>query len=124
MKDTFVVRYLWITIGWLFFGIGITGLFLPILPCTPFMILATFCFSRGSQRLHLWILSLPRIGPMVRDWEEKGAIRPRAKVLSSITILGGAAYPLLIMPMPIWGRALFGVCICGVLLFIWSRPST
>lgn len=116
-------RYAWIALGWLFFGLGVAGLFLPILPCTPFMLLSTFCFSRGSERLHQWILSLPRVGPMVRDWEERGAIRLQAKLLATLTIAAGSAYPLFIMPIPVWGKGGMAAVLLLVLAFIWSRPS-
>jgi uncharacterized protein len=118
------LRYFWILLGWIFFGIGITGLFLPLLPCTPFMILATFCFSKGSEKLHQWILGLPRVGPMVRDWEDKGVIRLRAKLLSTLVICASASYPLFVMAIAAPLRALVALVISGVLVFIWSRPSS
>ena len=61
---------------------GIIGIFLPLLPTTPFVLLAAFCFARGSPRWEAWLLAHPRWGPMVRDWRDHRAIPWRAKLLA------------------------------------------
>lgn len=68
-------------------ALGVLGLFLPLLPTTPFLLLAAFCFSRGSVRLHRWLLGHPTMGPIIRDWNERRVIRPRVKVLAAITVV-------------------------------------
>ena len=55
---------------------------LPVLPTTPFVLLAAWFFSKGSKRLHAWLLSSKTFGPIILDWERHGVIRPRAKALS------------------------------------------
>jgi len=68
------------------------GLFLPLLPTTPFLLLAALCFSRGSARLHKWLLEHPTMGPIIRDWNERRVIQPRVKrvaTLSVIVLVGG-----------------------------------
>ena len=56
-------RVLWSLAGTLALATGIVGIFLPLLPTTPFVLLAAFCFSRGSARLEAWLLAHPRWGP-------------------------------------------------------------
>jgi len=68
-------------------GLAFLGLFLPLLPTTPFLLLAAFCFSRGSERLHGWLLGHRTMGPIIRDWNERRVIRPRVKVLAAITVV-------------------------------------
>ena len=68
-------------------GLGFLGLFLPLLPTTPFLLLAAFCFSRGSERLHDWLLGHPTMGPIIRDWNERRVIRPRVKAAAAITLI-------------------------------------
>jgi uncharacterized membrane protein YbaN (DUF454 family) len=68
-------------------GLAFLGLFLPLLPTTPFLLLAAFCFSKGSARLHQWLLSHPTMGPIIRDWNEKRVIRPRVKAAAAIGVI-------------------------------------
>jgi uncharacterized membrane protein YbaN (DUF454 family) len=73
--------------GWVCFGLGVVGAFLPIIPTTPFILLAAFMFSKSSPRFHQWLMSLPLAGAAVMDWQENRVIRPRAKVLCAAMIL-------------------------------------
>jgi uncharacterized membrane protein YbaN (DUF454 family) len=81
-------------------AIGFVGIFLPVLPTTPFFILAAGCFARSSPRLERWLLDHPRFGASLRDWQERGAIPRKAKVL-----------------------ACAGMGINYLLFWLWSRPS-
>ena len=86
-----VMRGLWLALGGLFLGLGLLGVVLPVLPTTPFLLLAAGCFARSSPRLHSWLLAHPVFGPPIRNWEENGAISRKAKRLavgSMITVLG------------------------------------
>ena len=63
------------------------GLFLPLLPTTPFLLLAAFCFSRGSARLHRWLLEHRTMGPIIRDWNERRVIQPRVKRVATLSVV-------------------------------------
>lgn len=84
-----MLKGLLFVLGWLCFVIGVIGAFVPILPTTPFLLLAGVCFSKSSPRFHTWLLSLPVMGAGMRDWNENRVIRPRAKVLCLSMILLG-----------------------------------
>lgn len=73
---------MWVWLGWIFVAVGAVGVFLPVMPTVPFLILAAFCFERGSPRLHRWLLEHSTFGPPLKDWREKRVIRPRAKILA------------------------------------------
>ncbi len=60
-------------------GLGLIGVVLPILPTVPFMLLAAFFFSKSSERLHYWLISHPKLGPPIVEWQTNGAINPRVK---------------------------------------------
>ena len=75
------MQYVWAVLGLFCVGLALIGVFLPLLPTVPFLLLASFFFARSSERLHSWILSHPTFGPMIDDWNSRGAIRPRAKPL-------------------------------------------
>ena len=61
-------------IGSLALVLGVIGVFVPLLPTTPFILLAAWCFLRSSPRFHAWLTTHPRFGPIIRDWHERGAI--------------------------------------------------
>ena len=73
--------------GSLCVGLGFVGLFLPLLPTTPFLLLAAFFFSKGSARLHRWLMEHRTMGPIIKDWNQNRVIRPRVKWLSAVTIV-------------------------------------
>ena len=117
------VKPLYITAGWLCLAIGLLGIFFPLVPTTPFVLLAAFCFSKGSVRLHRWLLNQRTFGPIIRDWHQHGMIRLHIKWLSTIMIAAMISYPVLFGAISIVAKiAAVGVGI-GVLGFIWSRPS-
>lgn len=116
-------QYLYIATGWLCLGLGVVGIFLPLLPTTPFVLLAAFCFSRGSTTLHEWLLAQKTFGPMIRDWHQHGIIRLRVKWISAIMILLMIGYPVFFGPLSLALKAILTLIGLGVMGFIWSRPS-
>lgn len=63
------LRLLLLAVGWLAVALGMLGVVLPLLPTTPFFLLAAGCFARASQRARRWLLSLPVFGPAVADYQ-------------------------------------------------------
>ena len=118
-----VKRWLLLSLGWLFVGLGVVGIFLPLLPTTPFLLLAALCFSRSSERWHAWLLSRPHLGPMIRDWDEKGAIRPRAKSTAIFLMAAMMSYPLFFMTIPMVFKGAMVLTLFCVSTFILTRPS-
>lgn len=80
------VRALWVALGVISLVLGVIGIFLPLLPTTPFVLLAAACFARGSRRFHTWLVSHPRFGPTILDWQKHRAIPWRAKVFALSTM--------------------------------------
>ena len=68
------LKYLFIFCGFFFTVIGLVGVVLPLLPTTPFLLLAAAFFARSSPRFHTWILSHPKLGPPIKDWNVTHAI--------------------------------------------------
>ena len=117
-----LVRPFWFGFGWLCVGLGAAGVFLPLLPTTPFMLLAAFCFARSSPRFHDWLLGHKRFGPLILNWQRHGSISRRAK-----------ASALLAMALALIASYVFGagarllglqaaVLACSA-LFILTRPN-
>ena len=85
--------YLWTGLGLLFLLLGGIGVVLPLLPTTPFILLAAACFARSSPRMHRWLLESELFGPMLMDWEQNRCISYKVKWLSisMMTVIGGTS---------------------------------
>ena len=76
----------WVTLGTISLALGIIGIFLPLIPYTPFFLLTAACYCRGSEKLHTWLLENKMIGPSIKDWEEHRGVRKRAKIISILSL--------------------------------------
>jgi uncharacterized membrane protein YbaN (DUF454 family) len=103
------MRYLYLSLGFFFLGLAILGAFLPLLPTTPFALLASAMFMRSSPRLNRWLLRNRLLGPFLRDWQRHRGVRLSVKITAIVTILlvGGAT--LYWVEMPPWLQVVFVV---------------
>ena len=116
------MRFLYSGLGLLCVGLAVIGIVLPLLPTVPFLLLAAFFFANSSERLHNWILAHNLFGPMIQDWNERGAIRPNAKKAATVSI--AAVFCLsLVLGAPNLVLIIQSIVLSCVLVFIWSRPS-
>lgn len=114
---------LYVLLGWICLLLGAIGVFLPLIPTTPFVLLAAFCFSRGSQSMHNWLLENKTFGPAIKEWETSRIIRPRAKWLSTIMMSLAIAYAVVFKQIGLIPKAVMLVVLLIILIFIWSCPS-
>lgn len=118
------MRAIWLVAGLTCVGIGGVGVVVPGLPTTVFFIMAAWCFSRSSHRLERWVLDLPSIGPMVRDYRAGLGMPQRAKVaaIASIAVACGLSAGLMIddptVRLLVAGLGLFGIWWVG-----WHVPT-
>ena len=116
------MRLFWLMVGILATGCGIAGIVLPLVPTTPFLLLAAYAFARSSPALHVWLLSHPRLGPPIRSWRAHGAINRRTKVLAGammLATLGGSA----LAGVSAWVLTVQAVVLTLVAMFLFSRPE-
>ena len=78
-------------LGFTFVALGVIGIFLPVFPTTPFLILVAACFSKSSEKWHQWLLNHKVFGPIIHDWEDNRCIKCRIKVVAmcAMTVFGG-----------------------------------
>jgi len=84
-------RFLWVrlafaALGTLFLLLGIVGIFMPILPTTPFLLLATACYARSSHRFYNWLMNHPAFGSLIVEWRTYRSIPWRVKLVAVITM--------------------------------------
>tara|TARA_R110002072_G_scaffold534_7_gene4205 strand:- start:101611 stop:101991 length:381 start_codon:yes stop_codon:yes gene_type:complete len=116
-------KFLFLSLAWLSILLGLLGIFLPILPTTPFAILAAYLFSKSSTKYHQWLLNQKVLGPMIREWEENGVISLRAKILATTMMTLLFSYTLIYVSVIIYIKIIVSIIGLCVLWFIWSRPS-
>ncbi|MCH2113060.1 MAG: YbaN family protein [Planctomycetes bacterium] len=116
-------RVLLLATGFFTLILGVIGLVVPLLPTTPFLILAAACFMRSSPRIHDWLIAHPLLGKILRDWQEHRGIALRYKVISTSLIVVFASYSLWTMELSTPLSIAVGTAILLVLGFIWTRPT-
>jgi uncharacterized membrane protein YbaN (DUF454 family) len=117
-----ISRRFHLVLGYLSVALGTLGLVLPLLPTTPFILLATWCFARSNPALADWLYSHPRFGTLLSDWRDQGAISRKSKVYALVAI--GLSYA-----STVWftdSRILsivLALMLGGVALYLVTRPS-
>jgi hypothetical protein len=115
-------RTFWSFVGVAAVALAIAGVVLPLLPTTPFLLLAAWAFGKSSPRLHGWLLGHPRFGPLINDWRRHGAIPRRAKYAALLLMVAAFAGSWL-AAFPPWLLAVQGAVLLAVAAFLFSRPD-
>nr|MDQ6120064.1 DUF454 family protein [Klebsiella pneumoniae subsp. pneumoniae] len=107
-------------IGWLAVALGTLGVFLPLLPTTPFILLAAWCFARSSPRFHQWLLYRSWFGGYLRHWQQYRAMprgaKPRAIAMIVVTLLFRYGW------LSLRGCIMLLVILACLLIFMWRIP--
>lgn len=117
------MRLLFLCLGWFFVALGVVGAFLPILPTTPFLLLAVACFARSSPKLEAWLMNHPKFGPTLRNWREHGAIPRRAKIAAVVMMSVSYAIFWFGTSPPLWRAVLVAALMIGPAIFVVTRPE-
>jgi uncharacterized membrane protein YbaN (DUF454 family) len=118
-----VARLGWIALGLVAVAIGGVGIVVPGLPTTVFFVVAAWCFSRSSPRLEAWLLALPRVGPLVRDYRA-GLGMPRAAKRAAVISIVIACSLSIVLADPLWVRLAIGITgIVGIAYIVWRVPT-
>lgn len=112
------LKWIFAALGCISVGLGILGIFLPLLPTTPFLLLAAALFVRSSPRLYNWLINHRWFGRYIRNYREHRAIPLQAKIVLLVFMWGTIGYAALRVVTAWWLRALLGVIAIGVTVHI------
>ncbi len=117
------IRGLFLIAGTVALGLGIVGVFLPVLPTTPFVLLAAACYARGSRRFHQKLLANRTFGPIIAEWERHRSIPYRTKVAAVVLMSLTLATSIVFFVRPVWLKALLAVMGVGLAIWLYRIPS-
>lgn len=103
--------------------LAILGIFLPLLPTTPFLLLASACFARGSARLHGWLLGNRVCGEYLRNYEAGRGIPLRAKLAALLLLWGSIAYSAAVLRHPALKVLLACIAVCVTIYLLRFVPT-
>jgi len=121
-SDNIILRWSLITVGLACTGLAILGIFLPLLPTVPLLLLAAACFARSSERFHGWLLQHPRLGPMIRGYLDGQGIPLRSKIYAIALLWLTIPISALFLTSLLWVQITLFAIGCGVTVYLLRLP--
>ena len=121
-SDNIVLRWSLITVGLACTGLAILGIFLPLLPTVPLLLLAAACFARSSERFHSWLLQHRRLGPMIRGYLDGQGIPLRSKIYAIALLWLTIPISALFLTSLLWVQITLFAIGCGVTVYLLRLP--
>lgn len=117
------MRWFYLSLALASLALGIVGIFLPVLPTVPFILLSAWAAARSSPRLLQWLENHRRFGPAISDWRRGGVVARKSKWLATVLMAASAVLMIAIVG-PRW-FILLAIAIMGsVLAWLWQRPES
>ncbi|TPH16577.1 YbaN family protein [Litorilituus lipolyticus] len=108
-------------VGILFVGLAVLGVVLPILPTTPFLLVAAACFAKSSPRLQRKLMANKTFGPLIHDWQTHRSIPRKAKRIALLTIILSVVWSAFLLKS--WPLTLLVIAlVTGPFIFLWRLP--
>jgi len=117
------MRVVYFSLGWVFFILGLIGVLLPVMPTTPFMLLALWGFARSSDKFHNWLYTHRFFGPPLQQWNEHRVIPLIAKVMSVSFMSISFVMMMFFSPLVMWLKLSVAALMLYGAWFILSKPS-
>lgn len=117
-----VLRWFLLALAVLCLALGVVGVFLPVLPTVPFLLLAAWAAGHSSPRLSRWLETHPRFGAQITDWRRAGVVRRRVKWTATVVMTASAISTALLL-RPRWAALATVAVMACVLVWLWLRPE-
>lgn len=118
-----ILRWVLIVCGWISIVAGVIGIFLPLMPTVPLLLLAAACFARSSERFHSWLVDHNHLGPLIRDYLDSGAIPLKVRRIAIGMIWVSFPTSAFVFVEVIWLRGVLLAIAAGVTLYLLSLPT-
>ena len=117
-----MARLVAIILAYFFLALAIVGMFFPVLPTVPFLLLTAWFAARGSDRLHGWLYAHPHIGRLLIDWEQQGAVSRTGKVIAVLMLI--TSWVVMYHRLNnVWGLVGITVLLAAIATYLVSRPE-
>ena len=119
-------KIIFISFGFVTLSLGIVGVFLPILPTTPFLLLSAWAWMKSSERFYTWLINNRILGSYIRNYKEKKGITLRHKIITLIALWVGIGYAAIFVSQKLWLTLLLFAIAVGVtihLLLLKTLPA-
>lgn len=117
-----IPKPVWNVLGSVFVGVGIIGILVPLLPTTPFLLLAAYCFNQGSEKMRNWFKNNKLIGSYISNYYEKKGVPLRSKIIGIILLWITIGISIHFISI-IYIRILLAVILIGVTIYLISLPT-
>lgn len=124
-----IYQSLWIFSGTLCVGLGVLGVFLPLLPATPFFLLAAYCYGRGSKKVYDWLINRSGCGSYIQNYQSGHGIPLKQKILTIVFLWLTVGTTIVFFVNAWWLKGLLGIVASGVTIHLlrmktWQPKST
>jgi uncharacterized membrane protein YbaN (DUF454 family) len=117
-------KTLYLVLGFISLILGFFGLILPVLPTTPFIILAAFLFNKSSPKVHSWLTSIPIMGSVIIEWEKEKIVRVKTKVIALTMLWSLMLWTLIFGEISLSIKLVIVFCGIGISIYLLSFPSS
>lgn len=116
-------KIIYLSFGIAFVALAIIGIFLPLIPTTPFLLLSAFCFSRSSEKYYQWLLNHKVFGEIITDWNKYGVVSIKSKVIAVTMIVALFSYSLIYVDVAPTIKVIISLIGISIITFLLTRPS-
>jgi hypothetical protein len=121
--DSLTVRLLLAGAGTCCVVLGVIGIFTPVLPTTPFLLLAAACYARASTRFYNWLLNNRVLGPSILEWRRHRSLPYRTKLIAIATMAATFTVSIVFFVRPAWLQLALAAFGAGLAAWLWRIPS-